>query len=135
MNKHMRLARIGFAFSLVVSAVGCWDDDPCDQGQTFKNGVCLQAPSATGGSTSTGGQTSVGGAGGDSDGEAQPDTWAKQCTQPTDCTGNSPICAPAPLGYCTNINCSPGESNEGICPDGWTCFPAGGGNPSACLKL
>ncbi|HET9934059.1 MAG TPA: hypothetical protein VFQ35_25320 [Polyangiaceae bacterium] len=131
----MGFARIGWAFFVVAALVGCWDNDPCDAGQIFKDGVCFQAPSASGGSTSSGGQTGDAGSGGDSSGPAQPDSWAKQCTQPADCTGNSPICAPAPLGYCTNINCSPGEANEGICPAGWTCFPAGGGNPSACLKL
>ncbi|MFZ5896561.1 MAG: hypothetical protein ACOY0T_36235 [Myxococcota bacterium] len=133
MNKHTKFGWIGWAFVLGL-AMGCWDDDPCDPDQVFVDGVCRAAPAGGAGMSSTGGQSSVGGAGGNANGDGDS-TWGKACAMPTDCTGDSPICAPSPLGYCTNINCSAGEANADICPVGWMCFPAGNGNPSACVRL
>ena len=132
MNKYNGFNWVRWALILGLSALGCWDDKPCDTGQVFKDGACYAAPTGAAGSTSTGGQSATAGAAGNT---ASESTWGMACTAAENCGGDSPICAPAPLGYCTNINCSPGEDNAGICPAGWTCFPAGGTNPSACLKL
>lgn len=59
--------------------------------------------------------------------------FGKSCTTASDCGGNAPICGAPQLPVCLNIMCSTGEVNAGICPATWTCFPAGGGNPSACV--
>jgi hypothetical protein len=131
MDKHTAGSWFCWALLCAAFTVGCWDDHPCDPGQVFTGGLCFNAPSGTGGSAS-GGQSGTGGSGGGQVGES---TWGMKCEVPADCAGDSPICAPAPLGYCININCSAGEENVGICPDGWTCFPASNGNPSACVNL
>jgi hypothetical protein len=112
---------------------GCWDSDPCDPDQVFRAGNCYLVAATAGAA----GSTSVGAAG--AAGEVEPavteSTWRRACTTNDDCAGNSPICATAPLNYCTNINCSEGEANAAICPQGWTCFPASAGNPSACVMF
>jgi hypothetical protein len=131
MNEHTAWSWFFWALLGAVFSAGCWDDHPCDPGQEFRDGLCFNNPSASGGSSSTGGQSGSGGSGG----QVGDSTWGMKCEMPTDCAGDSPICAPAPLGYCTNINCSPGEENADTCPDGWTCFPASNGNPSACVNL
>lgn len=60
--------------------------------------------------------------------------FGKACAVQSDCGGQAPICV-AVLGYCTNAYCGPGELNDGICPAAtFTCYPAGNGNPSACIK-
>lgn len=134
MKKHKLIARLRWTALAALSLAGCWDSDPCDQGQVFKDGVCYQATSGSAGSSATGGQAnSSAGAGGDA--SPASDNFGSPCEQPSDCVGNSPICAPAPLGYCTNINCATGEANADVCPASWTCFPASNGNPSACVKL
>jgi len=120
------------------SLAGCWDSDPCDPGQVFRGGACFPD---TAGSSGSGGVD----AGGEAGAAAEPtagapavgteSTWRKACTTDADCGGDSPLCATSPLNYCTNINCSPGEANAGICPMGWTCFPASASNPSACVNF
>ena len=123
-------------------AAGCKDDDPCDPGQTEKDGQCYAAP-ASGGTTSNGpggadaGATdATAGVAGDAldtpVGTACEDTDAS-----SDCGGAAPVCADlSPLGQsvmCTQLDCAPGEANEGACPSGFTCF-AVPGYPSVCIK-
>lgn len=107
---------------------GCWDDDPCDPGQIFEDLVCKPAPAPPG----TGGAPGAGGAPG-IDPEPSPDEapWGAACTTDADCAGDAAFCPPAPFNLCTNIECSAGEANEGICPSGWICLPAGGGLPTS----
>jgi hypothetical protein len=138
MNKP-KFAAMGLCSLLALcSLVGCWDSDPCDPGQVFRGGSCFPD---TAGSSGSGGSAAGGEAGATADATAgtsavgTESTWRKACTTNDDCGGDSPICATAPLNYCTNINCSAGEANAGICPMGWTCFPASSGNPSACVNF
>jgi hypothetical protein len=127
------------SWSALLALQACWDDDPCDPGQLFTDGACFDPPAGAGGPSNGGHPGANAGAGGDggAGGVTAPveSSWGVTCSVPEECVGDSPLCAPAPLGYCTNIDCAPGEANAGICPPGWTCFPAGNGNPSACLNL
>lgn len=128
---------IALASAGLFTLLGCWDDDPCDPGQVFREGSCFEALPASGGAPS-GGAPSGAGAGGQGEGggsEPGESRWGVACTAPEDCGGDSPVCAPAPLGYCTNIDCAAGEPNEAICPAEWTCYPAGSDRPSACVRL
>ena len=104
---------------------GCWDDDPCDPGQVFEDGVCRAAPPSE--PPPQGGEAGAPGV------EPGPETspWDSPCTSEADCAGDAVFCPPSPFNTCTNINCSPGEENEGICPADWTCIPAGGGLPTS----
>jgi len=137
---NRNLGRIGLS-SLVAfcSLLGCWDSDPCDPGQVFRAGACFPNTSGAAGSSGSGGAASGGEAGAEPAAGAAAvgteSTWRKACTTDADCGGDSPLCATSPLNYCTNINCSEGEANAGICPMGWTCFAASNGNPSACVNF
>lgn len=139
------LGHLGLLAAVLVTS-GCWDEDPCDPGQDLKDMYCYAAASGgssggsgvagsgEGGSSGEAGLAGASGAGGDAGAPPTTSTFGVACSSEAQCGGDAPICAP-PLGYCTNINCGPGEANEGICPEGWTCYPASGGNPSACLQL
>jgi hypothetical protein len=144
----MKLQKCGLARSLILGAlgvcglaVGCKDDDPCDPGQVVRNSQCYPAP-ASGGDTGTGGAD----AGGEPDVAAGAPSAAvdtpfgaacKDTTASSDCAGVAPICADlSKLGQsvmCTQIDCSAGEANAGVCPSGFSCF-AFPGYPSVCTK-
>lgn len=101
---------------------GCWDDDPCDEGQIFEDNVCKPAPPPSAGQ---GGSPAM---------EPSEAPWGAPCTTDADCAGDASFCPPSPFNTCTNINCGAGEENEGVCPPDWICLPAGGGIPtSVCL--
>jgi hypothetical protein len=107
----------------------CWDDDPCDPGQIFEDLVCKPAPVEPPPDGGEGGMPSEPGP------DASP--WGTTCTSVDDCGGDAAYCdpaAPSPFNVCTQIDCSPGEANEGVCPADWTCLPAGVVTPtSICL--
>lgn len=127
---------------------GCKDDEPCDPGQTEKDGQCYPA-SAAGGSTASaaGGADADGPAdGGAADATAGAPSSAlntpvgtpcQDTTASADCGGDAPVCADlTPLGQsvmCTQLDCAAGEANAGACPSGFTCF-AVPGYPSVCIK-
>lgn len=122
-------------------AVGCKDDDPCDPGQIVQNTQCYPAP-ANGGDTGSGGADAGGepeAAGGAPSAEVDTPFGAacKDTTASSDCGGIAPVCADlTKLGgsvMCTQIDCSVGEANAGVCPEGFTCF-AFPGYPSVCTK-
>lgn len=125
---------------LLVAPPGCKDSEPCDPGQESVGTACF--PVATGGSAAQAGAASDGGAsdggspGGGAPAVGNPDaTFATPCESDADCGGDAPVCATDPLFYCTQLNCSVGEANEGACPTGWTCFPKAADHPSACVNL
>ena len=121
-------------------ALGCKDDDPCDPGQIVMNTQCYPAP-ATGGDSAGGGADSAGApdtAGGAPSSVDTPfGTACQDTTASSDCGGLAPICADlTKLGQsvmCTQIDCSAGEANAGVCPGGFSCF-AFPGYPSVCTK-
>lgn len=126
---------------------GCKDDDPCDAGETERYGQCYPVPQAGGGSAGSGSSGLAGAEmGGRDEGQAGADAapvdtpFGTECQDDkdsSDCGGAAPVCADlSPLGqsrYCTQINCSEGEANAGVCPEGFTCF-AVSGYPSICIK-
>ena len=58
------------------------------------------------------------------------------CATDDDCGGSAPYCVNEPIVLgCTNVLCGAGEANAGICPGDWTCVPAMGTNPSACVQF
>jgi len=122
----------------------CKDDDPCDPGETERYGQCYPAPAVAG----SGGNPASGAAGADVGGAADSAAGATSVETPfgtechdapgsADCGGEAPVCADlSPLGqgvYCTQIDCSEGEANAGVCPTGFTCF-AVPGYPSVCIQ-
>lgn len=121
-------------------ATGCIDEDPCDPDQTVKIGQCYP-PAASGGSGSSG--TNAGGApdaAAGAPGDTSEATFGSPCEDTTDysdCGGDAPVCADlSPLGQdimCTQLHCTEGEANAGICPSGFKCF-AVPGYPSICIK-
>ena len=115
-------ARILVLLAASAWLAGCWDDDPCDEGQIFEDHVCKAAPPPSGGQ---GGSPAM---------EPDASPWGAPCTTDGDCAGDASFCPPSPFNTCTNINCGAGEENEGVCPSDWICLPAGGGIPtSVCL--
>jgi len=135
---------------LLATLPGCKDEDPCDPGEQSIGTACY--PAATGGgagksnppqagASSDGGGADGGGAdGGAAAGGSEPSgnpdaTFGTVCASNADCGGDAPICATDPLFYCSQIDCSAGEANEGACPASWTCFPKAPDHPSACVNL
>ncbi|MDF3065124.1 MAG: hypothetical protein K0R38_725 [Polyangiaceae bacterium] len=115
---------------------GCKDEDPCDEGEEAIGTGCY--PRQTGGSGGTG-VTPQGGApmgeGGAGTSTGNPDaTFGTACESDADCGGDAPICDYEQFHYCLQTECQEGEQNEGVCPDGWTCFKYLD-NPSACIKI
>ena len=160
----MRSALI-LAILMPSTLLACWDNNPCSPGQIVVYTQCAWAPEtgaqdATDTATDAAPSTDPWGvactptaitdaeSGADAnDAESQDEAGdadeaeseaqsALDSGPPPTCFGKAPICAPT-INYCTNINCAAGEANAGICPttDGWTCYPASNGNPSACVKL
>jgi hypothetical protein len=122
-------------------ALGCKDEDPCDPGQIVMNTQCYPAPASgggdNGGAHSGGAPDTAGGAGAPSVLDTPFGTACEDTNASSDCAGVAPICADlTKLGQsvmCTQINCSAGEANAGVCPGGFTCF-AFPGYPSVCTK-
>ena len=120
-----------------VSSTGCWQS-MCSPGEIERELFCVPAPVADAAADAANVAPATDDAApsetDSATASAPADSFGKACTTPSDCSGKSPVCAPAPLGYCTNLQCSPGEANAGVCPAGFMCFPAAAGNPSACVK-
>lgn len=131
--------------------LGCKDTSPCDPGQKVTGIGCFPETGGTGGKPSSVAGSDAGGAPISSDGGAgealagadsgagiepwgNPDaTWGSYCEANKDCGPDAPICATAPLFYCTQIDCQEGEANFGVCPDGWDCFKYED-NPAICFN-
>lgn len=137
-----RLALVGVATLAVGAfAAACFesDKDACGAGlipdPNSANCIAAPPPAPDASANDAGGATSDAGDAGDEAGAPAQDFFGKTCASAADCGGNAPICAAPQLPYCTQINCSAGEANAGICPTaGWTCLVTGGGNPSVCFK-
>jgi hypothetical protein len=124
--------------------VGCKDEDPCDPGQIETSGQCYSAPASGGSSSGDDGGADAGGgavdAAGGAPSAALETAFGTPCLDTaasSDCAGVAPVCADlSPLGQtimCTQIDCSPGAANAGVCPSEFTCF-APPGYPSVCIK-
>jgi len=144
----MKLQNLGSLPGMILGALGlcalvvaCKDDDPCDPGQIVQNTQCYPAPGNGGapgtGGAESGGEPDVAGGGSSSVAETPFGTPCQDTTGSSDCAGIAPICGDlTKLGQtvmCTQINCSAGEANAGVCPAGFTCF-AFPGYPSVCTK-
>jgi hypothetical protein len=142
----IKLHGIGLlALLCLLLAPGCKDEEPCDDGQESIGTVCY--PAATGGSAGSsslpqagapgeGGAADPAGGASGSEPPGNPDaTFGTPCQANDECGGDAPICATDPLFYCSQIDCSAGEANDGACPAGWTCFPKAPDHPSACVNL
>lgn len=119
---------------------GCKDDDPCDAGEIERYGQCYPAPSQSGGGSAGSGMAGADPGAGLAGSPAIDTPFGTDCqddTDSSDCGGLAPVCADlAPLGqsrFCTQIHCAAGEDNDGVCPEGFTCF-AVSGYPSICIK-
>jgi hypothetical protein len=113
-------------------AAACSDDGkPCDPDQKYDNRVCK--PGGAGGSGGSGGgdeDAATDALGPTADAPEVPPVWGKACNMPgdaaVDCVGASSYCVARPgatEGYCSAIGC---DTNPGICPIGWSCFPIPG---------
>jgi len=142
----MKLQKIGLIVGLLGAsglAASCKDDDPCDPGQVVMYSLCYPAPASGGGGSGGAGPGAAGStaemaAGAPSEGlNTAFGTACVDTKTSSDCGGEAPLCADlTQLGQsvmCTQINCSPGEANEGVCPSAFTCF-AFPGYPSLCTK-
>ncbi len=142
----MKLRQFVWTRSVILSALGlcglvasCKDDDPCDPGQVVINSQCYPEPAMGG----DGGGNDVGGApdvAAGAPGAALDTPFGTPCTDTAasaDCAGIAPVCADlTPLGQtvmCTQIECSAGERNAGVCPSSFNCL-ATPGYPSVCIK-
>ena len=137
--------------------LACKDTSPCDAGEKATGIGCFPEDKggSAGKSSSTAGSDS-GGAPATSDGGAPPAsgagvpdtgtggsgvepwgnpdaTWGSHCEANKDCGPDAPICATAPLFYCTQVDCQEGEANFGVCPTGWDCFKYLD-NPAICFN-
>jgi hypothetical protein len=146
----MRFANV-LAILIPALLPACWDNNPCDPGQVVVYTQCAWPPETNAQDTSdtasdpwgvactpTEAETSVDAnetaSQSDSNDASDAASDGASSADSGPCYGNAPICAPSPLNYCTNIDCSQGEANYGICPAGWTCVPASNGLPSGCVK-
>ena len=100
--------------------IACEDDDPCDPGQVYQDGVCLGAQytsSGTSGAAGASGDASTAGsAGAPSVGE-----FGTVCTDAEGCAEPAPYCAiqlGQTEGFCTMTGCI---EQPTVCPGGWDC--------------
>jgi hypothetical protein len=105
---------------LCLCLCACQPSTLCDPGQRAMGGGCypVSKPAADSG------EPKEGDAGNDA---AAPscagdpyDGFKDSCTKNGDCGCHAPVCATAPLNYCTQVNCDPSDSSA--CPPGWTCL-------------
>ena len=118
-----------------LTMLACSVDDPCDPGQTHRNGFCVAAPDQTGGAAGSSAETGgapQGGEGGEagapgnsSPGGAPASDGGKlgdECASDDACSPAAHYCAINPgdtVGYCTPTGC---DEDPSVCPsDAWSC--------------
>jgi hypothetical protein len=106
--------------TLVVSC-----DDTCGTGYVYRNHVCIQLATGTGGSANTAGDGgSLEDSGTDSGGGSQTgcsdSTFGDTCLTVTDCGCDTGYCAgyPGQQGICSHSGCLETPS---VCPSTWVC--------------
>ena len=137
----MRTIGLGVALAALTMALGCEAEDPCDEGQTRAQGLCVpdDEPSAGRGGKDGGAGSDAGakeedsGSGKPGDGGKDAATSKPECSEERDailgetcmadddCNCAAPYCAKMPgqtMGFCT-VFC---ESEPDDCPDGYKCF-------------
>jgi hypothetical protein len=145
MNQQLSKYRLFLTLPLLAVPclpLACRDGDPCDPGQDLIGTFCYDHASggaASGGATSDAGAAQAE-AGANEGGAPQESgnnpnaTFGTPCTDVSQCGGPAPICVPAPLNYCSQLDCHDGEANAGVCPAKWTCYKYLD-NPWTCVNL
>lgn len=117
----------------------CYIAEPCGDNYYYDEPThsCLLTPPLDAGTSSADAAADDGAADADTNTASAEDVpFGTPCSSDADCGGITAVCVqePIPLG-CTNIDCASGETNAGICPNDWMCFPASSTDPSACVKF
>lgn len=120
------MQRSAAVLAVCLCLFGCEADDPCDDGQVYKQGVCVVE---TDGDKDAGSKKDAGdeptpdaGMGGGSEcKEDQSAVLGKSCMEDAECNCAAPYCAKQPgqaMGFCTAY-CQPSPDD---CPTGYRCF-------------
>lgn len=119
----LRVAVVG----CIASLSGCVPDACPDEGWIYDKdyGVCVP-------DYSDAGPGEVVDAGADA-AAAMGVPFGASCETHDDCGGGVCLNVPVSVG-CTQQACLEGQENEGICPEGWTCFSDPAAEQSACLR-
>lgn len=123
---------------LMLTALACDPNDPCDPGDYEDHGVCraLPAQDVDAGADASSGD---GDDGGSDPGEEQPadpyEGFGEACADDGDCPSVL-VCGGEMLPYCTQVNCLDESST---CPPDWMCLDVTGLSPdpnvtSICLQ-
>lgn len=123
MKKLILLSVASLAAVLFFAA--CELKEPCDPGQEFKYGLCIQqeATEPPGGGGSSGCEAADGGAGGAVE-CIQPPNAGEMCTEGGDeCVGGA-VCGAPQLPECVAL-CGTGDPFEESCPEGLSCLDVG----------
>jgi hypothetical protein len=147
---HIHLSSCFVLLLGLLAALGCKDEEPCDEDQVSIGTGCYEPkPEPAGGSPSSseggapnqgaaaaGGALPEGGFPGGIEPPGNPDAvFESDCVSNQDCSELAPICLiPPGPEYCSQIDCLEGEVNEGTCPEGWICFQLNAETRSACLN-
>lgn len=109
-----------FAAAAVGLSLGCYLDDPCDEGQVFEEEVFACAPAPMDAGTSTASPD----AGSMDAGQVVicASNFGSDCRSSSQCGCRSDYCVIAPLekvGFCSATHCL---SDPTLCPDGFECL-------------
>ncbi|MCG5051709.1 MAG: hypothetical protein KA712_01990 [Myxococcales bacterium] len=120
-----------FSWALVVWGLltGC-NDEPCDPGQLYRDGLCFPAPADA--AMKADGLAEEAGTTG---------AYGRTCVDDVshaDCQAPAPVCLKPPgqtAGFCSAVAC---DATPEICPSGWRCVDLASfvpGAPWACVPL
>jgi hypothetical protein len=119
---------------LLLTVGACHPSDRCDPGFHVEAAACVADDDASGDADGAGDDAGMGDVdasapmNGDGDGDAHAacepgegdqSTFGSSCSSDADCSCPAPVCMPAPLGYCSQVQCA---DDPDVCPDGFTCF-------------
>ena len=123
------MQRSTLLLALALCLAGCDADDPCDKGQTYKQGICVPDSESKDEKDSGSKQddkdaamsSSDSGSGGGACAEDQAKILGVSCTNDDGCNCAAPYCAKMPgqaMGFCTLYCTAMPES----CPAAYRCF-------------
>jgi hypothetical protein len=119
------------ALVIGLAGAGCLSE-PCDAGQTYRQGLCYPGVDAQPAEGADAGPDAA--AGGGSDAAADPFAhYGDPCAELGECAAPTDFCAVRPgqsIGFCTHTGC---VEDSSVCPATWTCLDLSAfGQPSFC---
>jgi hypothetical protein len=113
--------RIFFVAIASAGLFACDPTQPCDDGQSFLNGLCYAGATPDAGSPADAGSLADAGA-------CTANAFGSACAVNTDCGCGLDYCRSySGVSYCTMTGC---KASPSICPAGWSCTDLSAYNPS-----